>query len=56
VALFVLPGVGAAAGAAIDVSITTMVPVYVRRRIALTLSTGTANRARTTGVAVTLPF
>jgi hypothetical protein len=56
VALFVLPGLGAAAGAAIDASITTTVAVYTQRRIALMLSMGAANRARATGVGVTLAF
>jgi hypothetical protein len=55
-ALFVLPGAGAAAGILIDKSITDSVPIYVRRRVALRVAFGTAERASGASVGVKVSF
>ena len=55
-ALFVLPGGGAAAGALIDKSITDSVPIYVRRRIALSVVFGVAVGASSASTGARLSF
>jgi hypothetical protein len=56
VGLFVVPGAGAALGAAIDASMTTSVPVYEGRRLGVGVSVVPLQGNRTVSLNIRVPF